>query len=382
MSAPANLTTPYAAASSQAVAGTVATASNQRSCALDFLRAVAIGSVVLFHLVQMAPTPLPGFLRFATVGKYGVDLFFVLSGWLIGNLYWREYTRFGQVDLLRFWSRRWLRTIPPYLVMLALAWLAVAYERREAFDFGYLCFIQNYYERIPFFLVSWSLCIEEHFYLFLPLLLMFGRQSRLSVAVLFGALILVAPIWRCFMVPEATDQSFGFYLTATHLRMEGLLLGFWASYLVTLQPRAWSIVKRVSPWVVTFCGVGLALLCFLPDPWMYRVGLTVLALGLCGVLVFMADRKPGVIIGSRWVQWVALASYSVYLVHPLMLHAARKIAVAIPVWQTVAYFPIAIVFIIGAGAGFYFAIERTSIQLRDRWAPRRVGPSKSAKAVQ
>jgi peptidoglycan/LPS O-acetylase OafA/YrhL len=149
-------------------------------------------------------------MRFVSIGKYGVDLFFVLSGWLIGNLYWREHARFGEVQLLRFWSRRWLRTIPPYLAALALSWLAVKLERREPFDWGYLLFIQNYYQRIPFFLVSWSLCIEEHFYLFVPLLLLVTNRFRLAAPLVFGALILASPICRCLEPAGDANKEFGY----------------------------------------------------------------------------------------------------------------------------------------------------------------------------
>src|SRR5262245_8323631 len=108
--------------------------SAERNCQLDLLRATAITMVVAYHVIQMSPEPLPRLMRFAHAGQYGVDLFFVLSGWLIGSLYWREHKKYGEVDLLRFWSRRWLRTIPPYLAALLLAWLAVYVQRREAFD--------------------------------------------------------------------------------------------------------------------------------------------------------------------------------------------------------------------------------------------------------
>src|SRR5881396_1604125 len=96
-----------------------------RDANLDLLRATAILMVVTYHVIQMSPVPQQGLMRLAVFGQYGVDLFFVLSGWLIGRLYWKEHARFGDVGLLRFWSRRWLRTIPPYLVALAVSWLAV-----------------------------------------------------------------------------------------------------------------------------------------------------------------------------------------------------------------------------------------------------------------
>jgi peptidoglycan/LPS O-acetylase OafA/YrhL len=131
-----------------------------------------------------------------------------------------------------------------------------------------------------------------------------------------------------------------------------------------------------------FCGIILTLCCFLPEIWMYRVGLTVLASGLCGLLVFLTGLNPGAIASSRIVKWVALASYSVYLTHPLMLHAARRISAAIPAWQAWLYFPVTIALIAGAGAAFYFAVERTSIQLRDRYVPRRArGQNANPKAV-
>jgi peptidoglycan/LPS O-acetylase OafA/YrhL len=115
---------------------------------------------------------------------------------------------------------------------------------------------------------------------------------------------------------------------------------------------------------------------------MYRVGLMVLASGLCGLLVFLTGLNPGAIASSRIVKWVALASYSVYLIHPLMLHVARRISAAIPACQTWLYFPVALALVVGAVAAFYFAVERTSIQLRDRFAPRRArGPNANPEAL-
>jgi len=89
-----------------------------RDANLDLLRATAILMVVVYHTIQMSPVPQPALMRFAVFGQYGVDVFFVLSGWLIGRLYWKERARFGNVELVRFWSRRWLRTIRRYLPAL------------------------------------------------------------------------------------------------------------------------------------------------------------------------------------------------------------------------------------------------------------------------
>jgi peptidoglycan/LPS O-acetylase OafA/YrhL len=139
---------------------------------LDLLRATAIILVVIYHLFVQWPVTDPGIRDWTKYGQYGVDLFFVLSGWLIGGLYWREYLKFGDVHVGRFWMRRWFRTLPPYYVALLISWVAVYTQRGTPWDSGYLFFIQNFYYQIPYFSVSWSLAVEEHFYLFAPLLLL------------------------------------------------------------------------------------------------------------------------------------------------------------------------------------------------------------------
>jgi len=103
---------------------------------LDLIRACAILFVLLYHSVQMAT----GTAGFAAFGEFGVDLFFVLSGYLIGGLYWREHQQFGSVARLRFIARRALRTMPPYFVAMAIAYMAVRLYRDESFDFRYLFF--------------------------------------------------------------------------------------------------------------------------------------------------------------------------------------------------------------------------------------------------
>lgn len=327
--------------------------------------------VVFYHLTQMSPVSLPSLMRLATAGQYGVDLFFVLSGWLIGNLYWKEFIKFGNVQLVRFWCRRWLRTIPPYIVALAFAWMAVYVQRQESFDLGYLLFLQNYYQSIPFFLVSWSLCIEEHFYLFLPLFLLWSKRSGRITAILFSALICAAPILRWFISIDGLTGEFGYEQTATHLRLEGLLLGFLIAYVPNFMPRHWSMIQRSSGLVLSAALVCFLAVLVLPNLWRYRIGFTFVALGFTGLLMFLVGKRAGKLASSVVVNWIAVSSYSVYLTHALMLHVARKGLEFVSVLPWQAYFPVAITFVVIGGGAFYFAIERTSILLRDYWIPRR-----------
>ena len=150
----------------------------RRVANLDLLRAAAIVPVVLANAgTEGVLTGTAG--RLADSGWVGVDLFFVLSGWLVGGLYWRERARYGGIQLGRFWARRWLRTIPPYLVALLVVYSARAAltDNADPFDWRYVAFLQNY-TGLPYWGVSWSLCVEEHFYLGLPLVLGLATRVR------------------------------------------------------------------------------------------------------------------------------------------------------------------------------------------------------------
>jgi len=342
-----------------------------RDSYLDLLRATAILMVVAYHVAQMSPVEMPRLTAVTQYGKYGVDLFFVLSGWLIGGLYWRENRRFGDVRLGLFLPRRWIRTIPPYLAGLALAWLAVWVSRKEPFDLGYLVFVQNYYPIIPFFLVSWSLCIEEHFYLFLPLGLWIWLRLRISPHYFFALLLVVAPVSRWLQSLHGIPDTFGYAQTATHLRLEGLVLGFWMAYFPSMARGHWLAVKRCSTFLFLPACLLLASVPFFSEMFMYRVGLTALALALNIILVYLVDRQPIWIARTRTVRWIALTSYSVYLTHALMIHLACCSMSTARFLPGAVYFPMACVFIALGGWIFYLGIERASLVLRDRWAPRR-----------
>jgi peptidoglycan/LPS O-acetylase OafA/YrhL len=342
-----------------------------RNANLDLLRAIAIALVVAYHIVQNAPVAQPWLMKVAVFGQYGVDLFFVLSGWLIGRLYWKERARFGDVDLLRFWARRWLRTIPPYLIALALAWVAVLTERGQSFNLGYLVFIQNYYQTIPFFVVSWSLCIEEHFYLIVPLLLVWGASSKRSVFLLFTTLILIAPISRAFVSDHRAVAEFMYTHTATHFRMEGLLVGFLVAYLPDYSGASMVWLQKRSFWLLGFSIAALAAFACLPPLWQYRFGFTVLPLGFVTLLIWLVGRKPGALASSLVIQWLAVSSYSVYLTHALVIHLARRLIGMAPGALWPLYFPVVLILIGAVGLGFYLGFERTSIYLRDRWISRR-----------
>jgi len=317
----------------------------------------------------MGPVQSPRFLAVTDYGKYGVDLFFVLSGWLIGGLYWREAVAFGEVEVGRFILRRWLRTIPPYAAALTLAWTAAHLQRGQPFDFGYLAFLQNYYQpQVPFFVASWSLCVEEHFYLLMPLSLALVRSRRIALNCFLLSLLLFSFTARWQASAEGFKLDFNYYTTATHMRWDGLILGFWAAMVPWKYPAMWN---RVLGWRRRLAGSGLALLALLPfleDRWLYRVGILAMATGFLLLIVSMVGCELPRRIRGRWIRSVALASYSVYLTHALVIHGAVRISHLFHGSEWVFY-PVAVAMVAGGGGAFYVMIERSAIELRDTLVP-------------
>lgn len=138
--------------------------------------------VVAYHVVQWLPMKPKWLVFLSQPGQYGVNLFFALSGFLVGGLYFREKITSVSVDKTRFILRRITRTVPVYLIALAVSFLGSALFEGEKFEWRYLVFLQNYMEVIPFFKVSWSLCVEEHFYAVLPFVLaiLYVLHSRMG----------------------------------------------------------------------------------------------------------------------------------------------------------------------------------------------------------
>lgn len=349
-----------------------------RNAWLDVLRAWAALSVIVYHSVQMSPAPLPNLARVTHYGQFGVDLFFVLSGWLIGGLYWREANASGSVHVMRFWTRRWMRTLPPYFAALAASWLAVRAARGEPFDWGYLVFLQNYYDQMPFFLVSWSLCIEEHFYILAPLaaaLLLQPVPSRFRLPAWILA-IAISPVARWLAwSPDGTGQ-FGYSVTATHLRLDGLVLGFGLSHVATFAPTVLLHGERWSLHAIPFLLVALTSLELTGGALQYILWPLAIACLFAAILIAGRERDPEPARGVRrllLIPWtpIALASYSAYLVHPLAIHAARRVASTAGEHDGLAYWPLVALLITAATWAFYRAIERPAIALRDAWVPAR-----------
>jgi len=342
-----------------------------RNANLDLTRACAILMVVIYHTIQMLPQKNSVLWQFVQAGRYGVDLFFVLSGFLIGGLYWNEQIQFGNVYKLRFILRRILRTAPPYFITLLLAYTGVFISRNEPFDFGYLFFFQNYYIRIPFFFISWSLCVEEHFYLFLPFFLYVLRirafKDRIVLILLLTSFFPL--IFRVFTFVPSSNPPFGYYFTASHLRFEGLILGILASYIFINNNSTVKLMLRYKYAIYFSTLLLLFSTSLLPERIMYTAGYYLLAvLFSLSVLVASVDN-PGKLARSHFVFIIAITSYSIYLTHAMVIHIVLKLSDKL----SLLFFQWLIMFIsiLISGYVYYKIIEKSVLTVRGKIIPKR-----------
>jgi peptidoglycan/LPS O-acetylase OafA/YrhL len=336
---------------------------NKHRANLDLMRAVAILLVVVFHISQYVEGIPQNWHRIFSFGAYGVDIFFVLSGWLIGGIFFREYKLSGRVVFSRFWSRRWLRTLPPYYVALFLSWYAVYITRSEQFDFGYLFFLQNYYSTIPFFKVSWSLCVEEHFYLLLPPLFYLSLKYNI-VLVTCAVLILISLIARLYV---SGDQypGFGFLTNATHFRLDGLSLGVSSSYIHVFRDQWWPRYSFIIKVLGIVSCIPTVLFFYWHNATMYTVGLLGLSLAFCALLCVFVDSPDWKIAKSPIISIIALSSYSTYLTHALVINSMDRLFH----YQGFVFALCSLLAVLTIGYGFRLLVEKPSLIIRDRVSP-------------
>ena len=358
---------------------------------LDLLRVVAIGLTMMAHAHGIVERVF--FLRPISGGMWlGVDLFMLISGWLLGGQLLRDAAR-GTFEPTRFYTKRWLRTLPPYYFMLvvlfcfgtpqvggldgteyvldvartdhlhsALSWHVVV---------SHLSFMQRY---VPpnLYGVSWSLCVEEHFYLALPLVvlsLMRWPRVAFTVGLVLGieAIAIVSRL--------ATFSSSTWVPQQTHMRCHGLFVGLLLAWLNIHRPRAWARLGAFATWLGLLGIVGtLSLMATIPNApsrWTYVAVPTVATWTLS--LLFLAcvhEQSPFSRARFPGLQYLGELTFSIYLVHNVLPRAwLGEHSGAAGVRGVVIRF----VLVGGASVLLHHLVERPALRLRERvlraWPP-------------
>lgn len=385
--------------------------------ALDVLRGVAILLVLGRHLGyvdQMPPSVITPFYRcWQHMGWAGVDLFFVLSGFLVSGLLFREHLRHGRLDLVRFYIRRGLKIYPGFYVLMGLTVLALLgaqysglllrFAGKDAVPasvwwrvFHDAIYVQNYW--LGLWPHTWSLAVEEHFYLllglsFLPVLARRRKSAEDPFRPLLTGIPLVALVVLGLRLATAAggQVSFARMGMPTHLRLDSLLWGVWLSYFHHYHQAALARFVEGRQPVLVLAAAALVSPAFLCDletsAFLLTYGFTLIALG-CMILVALAVLQTRGCCGGRLarvtepvaqvVAAIGFYSYSIYLYHSgvgwamylateRFLPGARSMGFIL-VWQ--ACF---VAVTIGLGILMARLVEVPTLVLRDKLFPSRAG---------
>lgn len=358
---------------------------------LDLLRAAAIVSVLCTH-AWIAGGMGYGFGWIEEYGWMGVDLFFVLSGYLIGRQVLVRYKRGDGVDLKAFYRQRAYRILPAYLAVVALYFAFPGIREQEKIQplWQFLSFTMNLFvdqSSLHAFSSAWSLCVEEHFYLIFPLAVLFiaPRSNAKRVTALLLGLVIAGLAWRGFAwwqfaAPSANGgvawemdgrRYMELVYYPTYARLDGLLCGIGLSILSVYRTPQWERLQRHANVVALF---GIATVLF--AAWLFRdiytfgacvFGFPILSFGLA-LLVASAASPASLLARVRvpGAAWIAATSYSIYLSHKAMLKLAADYLPEHLRHHGIFSFLCCLCVAILAAALLHYLVERPFLLLRER----------------
>jgi len=358
---------------------------------LDFLRGLAILLVLLRHKHIMVYT--------TNMGWIGVDLFFVLSGFLVSGLLFKEYLKFGYIKPVRFLIRRGFKIYPiyyifylPYLALLLssgqVQWKSIFYD---------LIFIQNYMNGWGYaYHASWSLAVEEHFYFGLAILLWIIISNKVFILKdasatgkrkLFPLDILIIGIMvLCFVLrlvsnhynPMELSKNF----SMTHLRIDSLLMGVLISYQYYFKNNY--LTEFYNRYKRRFIVIFFAGLCWTPfiEPntsfFVKTFGFSLLYLSF-GILLLAFLIEPQInkmmdkYLGSKIVNLISkigYCSYSIYIIHTLANILTTKFFSYFGLYShNYIIFTISSITSILGGMLMTYKVERFFLNIRDKYFP-------------
>ena len=375
-----------------------------RNLNLDITRAIAVILVVGVHFHTKLPN---GFVQklaaaWNEIGPFGVHLFFVLSGFLVGGLLLDELNKYGQINVVRFLIRRGFKIYPGYYLFISYCIFFPAVKLlpdvHAAIDSlgdhlksltPNLFFIQNYIGQNPEG-HTWSLAVEEHFYFLLPCILLLLIRAKLSIKLL-GALPLFLMV--CLLLrlwAQSSGASLRSMLWWTHLHIDALFLGVWLNYIMRQDVSVARWIRGNSR-VLLFTGM-ICVLAFYLIPLGREIrltaGYTVTYLSACAIVAGVVCWQPRshdlpskpdkISLIPRTLGVIGRSSYSIYLWHITVLGICERLFGGL---FEKAGFPAGLSWILVAGITLMFAItvgilltrfvELPFLMMRDRFFPSR-----------
>lgn len=329
---------------------------------LDTVRVFALGAVIFYHgnILQRCPD--------------GVNLFFVLSGFLFAWLLDREYERSQTVSLRHYYVRRCLRILPACGVSIAFTIMAKAFLQSPV-DWRHansaLCFYANYYniahDHPPTgFSHYWSLSVEEQFYLIWPILFLLLRRSGRGMAIgCLTVLIAAVLVWRCYALLVLRLSSVYIY-NAFETRFDSLAIGCLYGLMVQYRSVKFLIGSLcrtgLEPLILM---AGMYVVCLMNDTFQKSVGFTLESLlggALILSLVQLGRHRLWRWMNHPWLAGLGVLTYSGYLYH----HWGLAVGFRMSRWPQMAQVAVGLLATLVLAAVSYFLIERPFQRLRHR----------------
>jgi len=356
---------------------------NNRVFGLDLMRTIAILTVVLVHasMLENVDTNFP-WIRLID----GVELFFVLSGFLIGGIIIKNFQKkstFGSKDVCHFWIRRWFRTLPNYFLILILNIIVVYFGIIKGdftqFNWKFFFFLQNFTQPFyDFFWESWSLSIEEWFYILFPVILMVfylifkNKTSKKNIFLLAVCIFLITPVLLRFFIASKFEVD-RFWLgvrvyKVVIYRLDGIAFGLLGAFIKYYYPKIWFKSRNVAFVLGLLLSYVILYSTWLPNDFSTKVyKLSLQSLGCFLLLSKFDSLKTAPRFLTRVVTHISLISYSMYLINSALV--AQVIYDNFPPHGTKTawlLFGIYWVIVIVASTLLYKYYEKPMMDLRDK----------------
>ena len=378
------------------------TAASQKFYGLDNLRAFAIIMVFLFHYPRWFEHPawFPDVLKF---GWTGVDLFFVLSGFLIASQLFAQIKHEGTFSMKDFYIKRFFRIIPIYYFVLAMYFLFPVLSGNQLLPpiWKFLTFTHNLgftdFDTHRSFGVVWSLCVEEHFYLLLPVtLLLLLKEGWLKKAGVLLVILFIAGFlirlysWFNVYIPQSNGiENRALWIETiyypTYCRLDGLLVGVAIAALYNNLPSPFSRLSKYANGIIAFGLLILTISYFLFNNSigfgrsifsfpMVSIGFGCLVLGAIMPTSFLYKWKSAVLTK------IAELSYALYLIHMAVILLTQKIFFEFGIAKdSNLTFVLSIIFCILVSLLLHYTIEKPFMKMRNRFLKKSPPPFVSSR---
>lgn len=361
---------------------------DNRIFGLDILRSLAIFFVCYSHGNEIIK-PYISSEVLNLIHTDGVNLFFVLSGFLIGRILIKLYqsTSFDLQILYQFFMRRWFRTLPVYFFVLSVLIFYNQYfgEDYQGPIYYYYLFVQNFAQPHPaFFPEAWSLAVEEWFYLLFPLLLFFGKyisstSSRHWLLISILTIIIFSFGYRYLLVQDFLDtpisiqEFYGKSLRKVVLtRFDSIMIGVLGAYVFLRHKKLWNYRPRL------YFVIGVIIITLhenfqgmhYPVFW-GTFSFLLLSIGFLFLLPLMNAMHSCNNKYVAWlITWVSIISYSMYLINrslvTILIVFWPSGSMAVSLGMYLIYWLLLIIL----SSLLYLSVEHTFMQIRDRIFPK------------